>query len=591
MLTQSRQPRLRFAGYEMDTRSGELLCNGTKVNLQDQPARALLILLERPGELVTRSELIEGLWPKDTLVDFERGLNKIVAKLRAALDDDLESPRFIETVPKRGYRFMAPVNGHLPLDGPALNSEPPAQTSEVTNTIAVLPFANDSGDPSQEYFCDGVTGEIISALSAIGSVRVISRTSAMAYKGVRKPLPEVAADLRVSRIIEGSVARHGSKVRIIVHLIQALDDRHIWTGRYERNIQDILQLQAEVAANIAREVHRILDPAAPMVAPLQTYSRKICPEAYESYLKGTFFHNKLNPADLAKATRFFHQAIEIDPSYAPAIGSLARCYHFAAIFGLRHPVEAFHQVRVNAIRALELAPSLTSAQVALAAVNVFDRWDWIAATNECRRAVEADPGDSFARGHLADYLSIRGGHEEAIAEMKAALDLDPISTELNNWLALIYYRARRYSDSIDQCRRVLEIDPHYVNVLWFRSWAFEQLGKMAEAVADLEKAVESTGGVHYRAQLGRLYGKLGQTEQSEAILNALRDAASDSYVSPLDLAMVHLGLGDIDAMFRCLDESASQRVWRTNELTMPIFDCVRNDRSYHSLLRRVGLAD
>jgi TolB-like protein len=263
---------IRFGFFEVDTRSGELRRKGSKVNLQEQPFQALVLLLERPGEVVTREELNKRLWPANTFVDFERGLNKAINKLRAALGDNAEKPCYIETLPQRGYRFIAPV-------------ENLAQHRPQIDSLAVLPLENLSGDPAQEYFSDGLTEELICAVARIASLRVISRTSVMPYKGARKSLPAIAKELRVDAIVEGTVARSDQKVRITAQLIYAPDDRHLWSGRYERELGDILQLQAEIAEDIASQIHKLVDPGQRPAAPV----RKVHPQAYEACLKGIFF--------------------------------------------------------------------------------------------------------------------------------------------------------------------------------------------------------------------------------------------------------------------------------------------------------------
>ena len=575
--------RLVFGDFAIEAASGELSRGGIKVPLQDQPARALLLLLERSGDLVTREELIGQLWPGDTFVDFERGLNKVVAKLRAALNDDADLPRYVETVPQHGYRFIAAVE-NLPL--PERRTAAPAQSSPRIESLAVLPLVNLSGDPSEEYFSDGITGELISALAAMASLRVVSQTSAMAFKNVRKPLPAIARELRVDAIVEGSVARSSDKVRIMVQLIHASEDRHLWSGRYERDMKDVLQLQAEVAGSIASQIHQAL--RVPLQASL--HQPKVLPAAYEAYLKGNFFRQKLNPADLQRSIGFFNESIDLDPSFAPAHASLARSYQFVGIFGLRHPSEVFGQVRSNAVKALELDPALPLAHITLASATAFERWDWAAAEAQCRLAVQMNPGESFSHAALADYLSIRGQHGEAVAEMRHALDLDPLSVEFHNWLALLHYRARCYRDSIAACERTLEIDPHHVNCLWFSAWALEQSGQVPLAIERLETAVRVSGGPHYRAQLGRLYGMVGETAKARVVLEELREFSKRAYLSPVDLAMVHLGLGDLQSMFDSLEDAYRQRAWRMVELTLPIFDTVRGDARWGSLVRRIGLA-
>jgi TolB-like protein len=451
-------PLIRFGDIEVDTRTGEFRRQGVKVNLPDQPFRVLILLLGRPGQVVTREELTKELWPADTFVDFDHGLNKIINKLRAAFGDTAGKPLYIETLPQRGYRFVAPIETVA-----ASRDAPQASPALKIDSLAVLPLHNLSGDPEQEYFSDGMTEELIFEIARIRALRVISRTSVMQYKGTTKSLPAIARELSVDVVVEGSVARSGEKVRVSAKLILAAEDRSLWSCRYERNLRDVLSLQVEVAQDIAHQIHRVLDPVEASVG----VPRQIDPPAYEAYLKGNFFRDRINPLDLEKSIRFYTQAIDLDPTCARAYGALARCHLFVGIAGLRHPVEVFRNVRMNALKAIELDETVAASHIALASVNVFDSWDWAAAEAESRRAVELNPGDPTTHGHLGDYLSIRGRHVEAIEAAHRALELAPNAPEYNNWLALFYYRARRYDESISQCRKALAMDPHLVNVLWF----------------------------------------------------------------------------------------------------------------------------
>ena len=574
-------PRMfRFGFFEVDTRSGELRRQGSKINLQEQPFQVLVLLLERPGEVVTRDELSKRLWPQNTFVDFERGLNKAINKLRAALRDHAEKPCFIETLPLRGYRFIAPVENLAKVRD---RSRP--QNAPQIDSLAVLPLHNLSGDSTQEYFSDGLTEELICAVARIASLRVISRTSVMPYKGSRKSLPAIAKELCVDAVVEGSVTRSDQKVRITVQLILATEDRHLWSGRYERDLCDILQLQAEVAQSIATQIHKLIDPehAYPERA------RQVHPQAYEACLKGNFFRDKMTPDDLEKSIEFFNRAIDLDPAYAGAYGELSRTYFYVGLFGIGHPGEMFPKARANAAKALELDETVASAHIALAAVHIFYDWDWAAAEAESKRAVELSPGESVTHAHFADYLSIMGRHSEAIAAYSRVLDLDPISRVYIGHFGLILYRARRYDESIAQCQKALEIDPQYANGLWFLALSLEQKGDLPGAIAKLEKAVNLSQGPHYRALLGRAYALAGEKCKALEILDELKALSQRRYVSPFDIAVVHVGLDDLTSAFQCFEEAYQQRVFRIIELTMPMYDSLRSDPRWQNLVRRVGL--
>lgn len=571
---------IRFGFFEVDTRSGELRRQGSKVNLQEQPFRALVLLLERPGEVVTREELNKRLWPENTFVDFERGLNKAINKLRAALRDKAEKPCFIETLPQHGYRFIAPVENIAPVRDRVRPQHPPN-----IDSLAVLPLENLSGDPAQEYFSDGLTEELICAVARIASLRVISRTSVMPYKGARKSLPAIAKELRVDAIVEGSVARSDQKVRITAQLIYAPDDRHLWSGRYERELLDILQLQAEIAQDIASQIHKLVDPGQPPSAP----ARKVHPQAYEACLKGIFFRDKMTPADLAKSTAYFTQAINLDPGYAQAYANLSQAQFYLGLFGMGPASEMFPKAKASAVKALELDETVAAAHNALAAVHILYEWDWAGAEAECLRALQLSPNDSVTHVHLADYMSIQERHDEAIAEYKLALELDPISCVYIGFFGLILYRARRFDEAIAQCHKALEINPNYANALWFLALSLEQKGRLAESIEKFDKAFSLGAGPPCRALLGRAYALAGERAKAESILEELKTLSHQQYISPFDIAVVYAGLGDLTSTFQLLEQAYQQRVFRIIELTFPMFDNLRPDPRWQDLVRRIGL--
>lgn len=571
---------IRFGLFEVDTRSGELRRQGSKVNLQEQPFQALVLLLERRGEVVTREELNKRLWPEDTFVDFERGLNKAINKLRAALRDDPEKPCFIETLPQHGYRFIAPVE-----NPPSVRDRFRAQHPPQIDSLAVLPLENLSGDPAQEYFSDGLTEELICAVARIASLRVISRTSVMSYKGARKSLPVIAKELRVDAIVEGTIARSDQKVRITAQLIYAPDDRHLWSGRYERELHDVLQLQAEIAEDIASQIHKLVDPGQHPSVP----ARKVHPQAYEACLKGIFLRDKMTPADLAKSTAHFTQAINLDPGYAQAYANLSQAQFYLGLFGMEPASELFPKAKASAVKALELDETVAAAHNALAAVHILYEWDWAGAEAECLRALQLSPNDSVTHVHLADYMSIQERHDEAIAEYKLALELDPVSCIYIGFFGLILYRARRFDEAIAQCQKALEINPNYANALWFLALSLEQKGQLAESIEKFEKAFSLGAGPPCRALLGRVYALAGERAKAESILEELKTLSHQQYISPFDIAVVYAGLGDLTSTFQLLEQAYQQRVFRIIELTFPMFDNLRPDPRWQDLVRRIGL--
>jgi TolB-like protein len=571
-----------FGPFEVNTRSGELRRRGVRIRLQEQPFQILVILLEHAGEVVLREDLIGRLWPDNTFVDFDRGLNKAINRLREALGDSADKPRFIETLPQRGYRFLVQVAAVAREEehGPML----PPQALRI-DSLAVLPLDNLSGDPSQEYFSDGMTDELIGAISRINLLRVISRTSVMRYKGARKSLPEIARELRVDAVVEGSVMRSGEKVRIITQLIYASEEKHVWSGRYERELRDILQLQAEIAQEIASQIQKLVDPKLVLPGrPIQ-----LNPQAYELALKANYFHEKFTPMDLARSADLYRQAISIDPTYAQAHANLSQAYFYQGLFGLGPCSDLFPKSKACAVKALELDENVAAAQNALAAIHVLYDWDWANAESVCRRGVELRPGDAAARHHLADYMSIQARHDEAIAECRKALESNPISRVSLAHLGLLLYRAHRYDESITQCQKTLDIDPHYCNAMWFMALAQEQKGLLSLSIANLEQSVSLCGGPLFLALLSRAYALSGERTKALEILNRVKTLSHETYVSPFDIAVIHIGLGDLTSGFEQLEEAYRQRVFRLVELTMPMFDSLRPDPRWKDLVRRIGL--
>jgi TolB-like protein/Flp pilus assembly protein TadD len=566
---------IRFSSFEVHPGSGELRSRGARVKLQDQPFRLLLLLLESPGQVVSREEIRARLWPANTFVDFDRGLNKAVTRLRAALGDDAERPRFVETLPTRGYRFIGMAGGA------------PEVTPARINSLAVLPLADDSRESGQEYFSDGMTEELITALAMTSTLRITSRTSTLRYKGARAAIAEIARELGVDAVVEGSVARDGGRVRITAQLIRAADDCHLWAGRYERELRDVLALQAEIAREIAGHIHRTLEPGSrPCPAP-----RPVDPQAYEACLRGVFQRDKVTPPDLLASLPYFARAIELDPGYAAAYAHQAQAWFYLGVFGVVRPGEAFPQAKASALRALELDDTLAIAHNSLAAVHILYEWDWARAEVECLRAVALNPSDAQARTHLADYLSIQGRHDEAVRELRRALEIDPLSRLQLAFFGLVLYRAGRYDEAIAQCEKALELDPYYPNAHWFLALALEQTGQRAAAVRQLEQAVAIVPAPHLLALLGRAAALEGQPERARAILAELQERARQAYVSPFDLAVLHTGLGDLDAAFALFEDACRQRVFRIIELALPLFEELRPDPRWRDLVHRIGLPE
>jgi TolB-like protein/DNA-binding winged helix-turn-helix (wHTH) protein/lipoprotein NlpI len=615
---------VRFGVFEVNFRSRELRKQGSKIKLQEQPFQILAMLLERPGDVFTREEICQKLWASDTFVDFDHSLGTAIKKLRQALGDDAETPRYIETLPRRGYRFIAPVEGAgADLRVPPSEGSHPAATLRKwwllasagtllaipllsiglnvsgirdrlrslrspprIESLAVLPLENLSGDPTQEYFADGMTDELITEVAKISSLRVISRTSIMEYKGAHKPLAAIASELGVDAVVEGTIVRSGQKVRITTQLIRARDDRHLWSEEYERDLGDAVTLQGEVAQAIAGQIQIKLTPQEHTSL---ARARPVRPQAYEAYLKGTYFLNKLTEADLHKSIELFSQAVELDPAYAQAYAGLSQSYVYLGIFGLRPSGEVYPKARVAAMKALQLDETVAEAHNALADVKKGYDWDWVAAEAEYKRAIALNASYSRAHSWYADYLSKMGRHDEALVEAKRARELDPVSVSSNGFLGAILYRARRYDEAIEACQRALELDPSYPNALWFQALAHEQKGELPKAIANLKKAVSLSDAPLYRALLANAYALAGEKAKALSALDELKALSQQRYVSPLDIAVVYTGLGDRNSAFQWLEKAFQERTMRIQELPEPIFDSLRSDPRFGDLMRRIGL--
>ena len=630
---------VRFGTYEVSLDSGEVRKAGLRIKVQQQPMKLLGILLERPGEVVTREELRSLVWPNESFGDFDQALNIAIGKLRSALGDSAENPRFIETLPKRGYRFIAdvsvvdangrPKNAPDGLLGARKNPEPADEGSGVVDltkgrlspksgiivaltlvliltilsiwlfrsrvqaptgirSLAVLPLDNLSGDASQNYFADGMTDELITDLAQISALRVISRTSVMVYKGARKPLPQIARELNVDAVVEGTVLRSGDQVRITAQLIEASTDKHLWSQSYEGELRDTLALQNRVASAIADQIRINLTPQEQ--AALKDV-KVVNPEAYESYLKGRYFWNKRTADGLKVALAYFNQAIEEDPKYAQAYSGLADTYALLGDwqYAVMTPKDALPKAKAAAIKALELDSGLGEAHNSLAfLLDGFD-WDFEAGGREFRRAIELNPGYATAHHWYAWHLSLLGQYDEAIAEMRKAESLDPLSLIINADLAELLVLAHSYDESIQQSRKTIEMDPNFALAHNQLAQAYLQEHKYDEAVAELLKAVQLSGGSPTCiANLARAYVASGKRSEAVKLLDDLKRRSSSTYSNASEIAMVYASLGDTDQAMNWLEKGYEER-FNPGVLLRPGFDPLRSESRFQKLIHRIGL--
>lgn len=603
---------LRFGAFDVDVAAGELRKAGVRVKLQEQPFQALVALLNHPGEIVTRDELRQRLWP-DTEVDFERGLNKAINRVREALEDDADNPRFIETVPQRGYRFL-PLVETVTIEPVSHAARAPSRrvligagliggsiatvslasfvyrrtgpASQRMETIAVLPLENLSGDPAQEYFSDGMTDELIGEIGRTGAVHAISRTSVMRYKrATGKSLRQIAEELHAGVILEGTVAQSGRKVRINVRLIRAQDDRHLWSGTYERDLSEILAVQSEVARSVAREIQASLTPLG-QSAPAR--KRAVTPEAYHSFLKGNYFIYQGIPG-IPKAVDSYSEATKLDPGYPGGYAGLAEALVFSAIYGLLPSESALPRARQAALKALALDKSSAAAHNALADVRKIYDWDLQAAEEEYRLAVRLEPNHRLARMWYADCLSRMNRHDEALEQSNHAVRLDPVSPSSFGNRSMLLCRARRYDEALRTVQQALDLGPYFINARWWQGLAYVGKGDFRKAIEIFQKAAEMDGGPLFRALLGHACGLAGDRSRALRSLEEITQLSARMFVSPMDFAIVHAGLGDADSAFHWMEQAHRTRAARMHEIAWIYFDRFRGDARYPDLLRRVGL--
>ena len=572
--------RVRFGVFEADIRTGELTKRGKRLRLQEQPFQLLAILLEKPGELVTREELRSRLWPQTT-VDFDHGVNKAIGKIRYALGDSASNPRFIETVARRGYRFLADVA--VVRDGQALTV-----LDGPIRSLAVLPLENLSNDTSEDYFADGMTEELITQLGQIRSLRVISRTSVMTYKSNRKSLTEIARELRVEAVVEGSVLRSSDQVRINAQLIAVPADRHMWAQSYAGDLRDTLALQSRVASAIAEQIRATLDPRERAVL---AKSKVVHPEAYEAYLKGRYFWNKRTGDGLKKATAYFARAIEIDPNYAEGYSGLADSYALSGDwkYGVLPGAEAFAHAKAAAAKALALDDSLGEAHASLAlALDLYD-WDWKAAETGYERAIELKPGYAPAHQWYSWHLIMMGRNSDGISELKKAESLDPLSLIISADIADALCVSRRYDEAVQQSKETLEMDANFAVGHFELGQAFVQKQLYDGAIAELQRAIQLSGhSGAFESNLAHVYGVLGRNKEAVKILKDLEARHNKNPSVAADIALVYVGLGDRDRAMMWLNRAYEVR-FKASILLHPVFDPLRSDARFKDLLGRIGL--
>ena len=615
------------------------------------------LLVRNAGEVITREQIQQHLWGGSTFVDFERGINFSINQIRVALCDKAERPRYIKTLPRVGYRFVASIRSDGPKEPPtistpsahvyewpasakppklatapgslALAKSLPPSASNLSETqipsprtgrwyhaaaillitsivlfagrafyrarqarneslgkigsLAVLPLENLSGEVAQDYFADGMTDVLITDLGKIGNLRVISRTSAMQYKGAHKSLPQIARELNVDAIVEGSVLRSGNRVRITAQLVEAREDRHLWAQSYEGDLRDVLDLQSEVAGDIASEIRVQLIPQEQLHPKGQRF---LNPEAQDAYLRGHFFAEHGTTDDLQKSIKYFDQAIEREPSNAAPYAALASAYIDLGHRMFLGPQQAFPPAKAAALKALSLDDASAEAHTAMGNIKFLYDWDFPAAEREFHLAIQLNPNSVDAQSSYASFLNAMGHTDDAVARVQQTLQLDPLSLAAITDVAWQLYWARRYNEAIEKARKVAELNPSYFPARVCLGLAYEQKHDYSSAIRELESA---TGFCR-----DKCFGLIGQVSalagDRRAALDALENLKQRQYVSPWLVAIVYARLQDDDQAFLWLEKAYQDRehdlvfsnVW-------PMFDSLRSDPRFQSLIRRIGL--
>ena len=635
------EQRVRFGLFEADLRTGELWKHGRRIKLQDQPFEILAILLARPGQLVSREELRQLLWSHDTFVDFDAGLNAAIKRLRDALNDSPDHPRYIETLPRRGYRFIGALRAAPELvpqdlravlepdDADRTHRIPPNELRDSVpsmivktgwnsrrwkvavactvlvaagigssmwrsrrvaerenlgriRSIAVLPLQNLSGDAAQEYFSEGMTDALITDLAQSNSLLVISATSSMRYRNTTKAVHDIGKELHVDAVIEGAVVRSGDEVRIDAQLIRTADDQHLWAKSYQRKIGDVLALQADVALAIADEVQLKLTPRE---RARLTRTRAINPDAYDAYLLGQYFLERAGKDNLQKARDYYQQAIQLDPNYALAWAGLADAQRLLVGGGFVPEPEGFRTTREAVQRALTLDPDLAEAHAAMGSIHMFIDWDWAGAETSYNHALALEPGNVSALRGLASLAAYRCSFDEALSLARSAVDRDPLDPRSHRLVGYIAWNAGRLDEAATALKRSVDLNPQGAMIHLEVGLLYLAQSRPRDALAEIEK---ETGSDWRLFGLALVYHSLGSKTQSDMALAELIENYRDT--AAFQIATVYAFRGQSDQAFHWLDRAYTQRDGALATIEGdPLLNGIKRDPRYFAFLKKMRL--
>ena len=576
---------VRFGDFETDLQTGELFRQGRKNPLEDKPFQLLAILLERPGQLVTREDLRRKIWPPGTYVDFSRCVNIAVTKLRHALSDSSDTPRYVETLPKRGYRLIASVEEKD--QAVQLLASGQAADSKRKLRLAILPFVAFCDTPDQAYFTEWLIDEVISQFGSryAEHIGLIARTSHLRYNTTTKSVGQIGRDLKVDHILTGTARILPDRVQLTAQLTAVSNQAVSWSENYDCSLGDVLMARSELATKITRFVGRkVLSTAVDHLAQNK--------DAYLEYIKGCYCHAGQTASALWKSIRHFERAIQLDPTYAPAYSGLANARGAlgGAVMEAGRPVDFYQQAKEAALRALEITNKLPDCHISLAIVKFFYEWDWVSAERALRRAIELDPTNSLAHQIYTRLLSSLRREDNALEEAKRICALEPLSAQAHFLLGEVWYCAREYEKALNAYNGALELNELHSPALVGAANAYVQLAVYDQAVVHIERAHTLYPERNdILASLGSIYARAGRIAESRKALNKLRAASKEGYVSPFDFGVVAAGLGQKEKALECLhrayEESSPMLVRLLSEDAR--FDDLRNDSRYTELLARI----
>ena len=618
---------LRFLDFELDVAAYQLRHKGRPVRLERQPMDLLILLVQRRAQLVTREEIVQKLWGEGVFVDVETGVHTAIRKIRLALRDSPDAPACVETVTGKGYRFIAPVEvGPVrsdpvaaPARSDAVEVTPPAPPRRSTPvalaailalalvaglaawawvrgvkaptrvTVAVLPFENMSGDAEREYLADGLAEETIAAFDQFDPERlgVIGRTSTVAYKGTRKSLAEIGRELGADYLVEGSIRAEGARLRITSRLVRARDQTQVWSASFDREPTSVVALQRELSTAISRQIrHRLSPEGLGALARRQTTD----PEAYDLYLRGSYFWRQLSPRTNARAIEYFERAIALDPDYALAWAGIANVLVASPINSDVEPKAVLARVREASARAIQAAPDLPEALDARGTVAFQLDWDWAAAEKAFRSSIAKDPGDGLAHRMLGHVLSQLGRQAEGVEHLRRAREIEPLYAMNHAISSQVAFQGRDYEAAAEHARRAIALDPEFWIGYVQLAQACEQLGRHDAALEALGNAARFSGGNSKALSFrGHLLAAAGRTAEAREVLKTLEATARQRYVPPYAMALVHAGLGERDAALARLEEAYQARDVHLIFLPVdPKWDSYRDDPRFRSLVERCG---